>query len=125
MSLSEQADVSDNLRRILDNMFFSHHPFKYSSGQLEDLLSVYRELRQLPAVDLDLCVDAISKRTNELKFCQGCYGKGVALLKFLTKGLNAKAYKKYARKYRTFAQKENRDCESELLAVMREYGVFP
>jgi hypothetical protein len=125
MCLSEQANVSENTRRILDNMFFTHHPFKRSSGQLEDLISIYRELRELPPEDFDLCIAAINKCARIMEECPGCYGKGLALLKFLTNGVNEKSHKKYARKYREFFQERQRDCEGELLAVMRENGVFP
>ena len=125
MSLSEQANVSESTRRILDNMFFTHHPFKRSSGQLEDLISIYKELRDLPAEDFDLCVAAINKCATIMEVCPGCYGKGLAYLRFLTKGVNEKSHKKYVRKYKEFFRAENRDCDSELFVVMHKYGVSP
>jgi len=36
MCLSENATVKAEVRRTINNGFFTHHPFKYNSGQLED-----------------------------------------------------------------------------------------
>jgi len=119
--LSEKAQVSENLRRIINNGFYIQHPFALSSAQLGDMISIFAEMRRLPAEDLALCVKAIDALVHSKEDCVGCYGKGLSYLKWLTKGLDEDAHRAFTKKYNAFASQADRDFDQELEARMSQY----
>lgn len=125
MSLSDRANVSGELRRVINNAFYEHHPFKRSSGQMEDFVRSFHEIRQLPPEDFSHCFEAINEVVARNSECGGCYGKGLAYLKLLTHGIDEARHQAVSRIYEGFANDDDEvfDFEKDVLQLMRRYGV--
>lgn len=125
MSLSDHANVSKELRRVINNAFYEHHPFRSASGQLTDFILSFHEIRQLPLQDFSLCVDAIREVVVRKNCCYGCYGKGLVYLKLLTNGIDQTRWEVAAAEYERFATARNwmSDFEQELIEMMQKHGV--
>lgn len=126
MSLSDKANVSGELRRVVNNAFYEHHPFKRSSGQMEDFVRSFHEIRQLPPEDFSLCFEAIHEVVVRNSDCDGCYGKGLAYLKLLTQGIDETRHDTVNREFESFASEEDDlvlHFEQDVLAIMRRNGV--
>jgi len=74
MYLSAKTKVSEEVRRIINNGFESHHPFKSP----QDYLSILDEVRQLPLEEFKLCLETIKQVVEKHSGCYGCHGKGLA-----------------------------------------------
>jgi len=125
MYLSEAANVSDNVRRIIDNGFHTQHPFKLSSAQLEDFISVYNEIAELPKDDFQLCWDTLRELTDSVDWCPGCHGKGLAYLKFLSFARGSHHYIEISKECADYATEHNRNFKYELFQRMNELRVGP
>ena len=126
MSLSDRANVSGELRRMINNAFYEHHPFKRSSGQLDDFLRSFHEIRQLPPEDFSLCFEAIHEVLTRNSDCNGCYGKGLAYLKLLTHGVDSSRHETANREYEAFANARDdwaSDFEQDVLEIMADKGI--
>jgi len=108
MCLNEKANVTTEVRRIINNGFFTHHPFKNSSAQLEDNIKILNYLRALPEKDFHLCINAIDKTVSKTEFCPNCYGKGLVYLRLLSKGKDDELYDKYYQMYESFCCSNDR-----------------
>jgi hypothetical protein len=115
----------NGVRSADTNGFYEAHPFKSVSGQLQDFISIFHQLRSLPANDLGLCLKTIREVAERNRKCAGCYGKGLAYLKFLTWGLDENAYESVAKDYRKYVKSSGskRNYLLELEAIMARYGV--
>jgi hypothetical protein len=103
MILDENAKVSADIRRIINNGFYTHHPFRSSSGQLGDFIRIAEQIRSLPADDFSYCFEAIAEQVDKRRLdCTGCYGKGLAFLKYLAKDIDEQRYAKSAAQYHEF-----------------------
>ena len=126
--LSMDAQVSGEVRRKIDNGFHSHCPFKGSSAQLADFISIFTEVRNLPAVDFSHCFSTIRKilAQSQQDRCAGCTGKGLAFLKHLARGIGDGLYHELAEEYRAFASARDwgTDYEPDLLRRMRQLGIL-
>lgn len=127
MSLSDRANVSSELRRVINDAFEVDHPFKKSSGQLQDFVRSFHEIRQLPLEDFSMCFEAIHEVLVLNNHCNGCYGKGLAYLKLLTQGVDDARHTKASRDYAGFANLRDwsSDFEQSVLEVMAKNGVEP
>ncbi|MBJ7392783.1 MAG: hypothetical protein JHC85_14540 [Chthoniobacterales bacterium] len=128
MSLSDKANVSGELRRVINNAFYEHHPFKRSSGQMEDFVRAFHEIRQLQPEDFSLCFEAIHAVLVRNSDCNGCYGKGLAYLKLLTSGVDETRHEAASRDYESFANARDdwaSDFERDVLEIMASKGVEP
>ena len=127
MSLSDKAKISDELRQVINDAFEVDHPFKKSSGQLQDFVRSFHEIRQLPPEDFSLCFEAIHEVLVLNDHCNGCYGKGLAYLKLLTQGVDEARHEKASRDYERFANLRDwtSNFEQSVLEVMAKNGVEP
>ena len=122
MYLDENANVSDEVRRIINNGFFSNHPFKYSSFQLESYLRIIKEVRMLPHNDFLLCLDAVKRVVQKNSNCAGCYGKGLAYVKRLTAGIEENVFKIHEQLYDQFINsRKYPDYEEQLSTLISRW----
>jgi hypothetical protein len=123
MCLSDEVDVPDNVRRIVNNGFYTKHPFAFSSAQLEDFVLILPEVRSLLSPVFDHCVETLTGLVDSVRDCEGCFGKGLCYLKLLVRGKDDKLYRKVTRQYKQFATARGRDFEEELESKMNACGV--
>jgi len=124
MKLNQEANVTENVRRIINSGFTSLHPF--CSGQIIDFISIFQELRDLSVNDFRYCVSALKKIVEaQDDTCVGCYGKGLAYLVYLTWDIESEAHALFLAEYNNFSNrvKLSSDCEEELLEKMRAHGI--
>ncbi|MFA6636918.1 MAG: hypothetical protein WCV56_07465 [Candidatus Omnitrophota bacterium] len=125
MYLNENAQVSSEARRILNNGYHRDHNFRHEN--LSEMVSIYQEIRSLPADDFRYCVEAVREIVDiEEKRGDPCYGKGLAYLKFLTNGILAKEYNDAAERYQEFTtsrRNRGRNYEEEVRAEMKKIGI--
>jgi hypothetical protein len=124
MYLNENAQVSSEVRRILNNGFHREHNF--NGGNLEEMISIYQEMRNLPPSVLKYCADTVKQLVDrEEKTCNACYGKGLAYLKFLTNGILAEESNDAVTNYHKFVTSREKELnlEEEVRDKMRESGI--
>ena len=106
--LSEEANVPAEIRRIINNGFYTHHPFNRRCG-LREFLGIFEELRLLPLQDFEYCVEAINRLLDRNSTCYGCYGKGLAYVKLVTDGVSEKAHATACERYAEFTAPDEDD----------------
>lgn len=124
--IGDDIEVPDKIRRVINNGFYSEHPFKYASAQLEDYISIYEELRQLPPAEFLLCLESITTVVDgKMASCNGCFGKGLAYLKHLTKGIDGDAHGEAAERCERFSRMRNGfgDYEEDFMMKAEACGV--
>ena len=123
MCLPENTNIPENIERIINNGFYSHHPFQGSSGQFADLISIFDDIRQLPQQELKQCLLALNTLIEKNRGCFGCYGKGLAYLKHISKDLDDELFMKTCEQYETFSHLSNcsQDFEKAFLKIKQQY----
>jgi hypothetical protein len=124
-SLDDNANVSDEIRRVIDNGFHSIHPFMYRSKHLKDFLQIINNIRSLPVVDFDYSIEAINRLVMRNLLCPRCHGKGLAYLKLLTKNIADNKFMKYISIYERFTSLDNWgiDYEKDISRLMEKYNI--
>ncbi|MDD3052196.1 MAG: hypothetical protein PHR06_13765, partial [Candidatus Cloacimonetes bacterium] len=121
MYLSDEANVSDDLRRIINNGFHVYHPFKLKSAQLEDFIKSIHEIRELPLKDFHLCLEAVEKIAAKIRFCYRCYSKALVYFKLLTWKIDNEKFVQYRFAHSRYDW--DNEAETDMLAKLKEYGV--
>ena len=83
----EDAGVPRQVHYAIGAGTTEYHPFKHNSASLKDFIRVMEPIRELPATQYELCLDAIRYLVLEQRkqFCN-CYGRGLVYLRHLTFG---------------------------------------
>ena len=113
MCLPDNVNLNENLKRIINNSFFDNHPFRSCPGQLGDFISIFDDIRNLPNEKFTIVVSTITKVVEKNKKCDGCYGKGLAFMKFLCKDIDNDLYEKWSKQYDDFSKARDRGTDSE------------
>lgn len=120
--MTQRTDPSlpSEIRRVIDNGFYSHHPFKGNSGQLEDFVSIFDEMKALDQASFRNCLGVIQDLVEKNVGCADCHGKGLAYLKLLTSERDNETRNVAAERYETFANTNARTRSSNFEAEVRE-----
>ena len=124
--LDDNADVSDEIRRVINNGFHSIHPFMYRSNHLKDFLLIINYIRSLPEADFNHCIDAVHRLVMKNLLCPRCHGKGLIYLKLLTKDRDENNYSKYVEIYDTFLgfDKFDIDYDKDVNELIEKYRII-
>jgi hypothetical protein len=128
MRLVEDGSLPDHVEIAIVNGFSTHHPFKFTSGQLEQFIGVFEDIRALPQESYRICLDAVKKLVDKNHDCAGCHSKGLIYLKLLARGLNdeisEEAEAEYVRRFKNTSKlkyghtKRYRDYEMDVVQKM-------
>jgi hypothetical protein len=124
--LDDEAVVSDEIRRVINNGFHSIHPFMYRSKHLKDFLQIINDIRGLSESNYNHCIDAIHRLVMRNLLCPRCHGKGLAYLKLLTKDRDENNHSKYVDIYDTFLgfDKFNINYEKDVKELIEKYRII-
>ncbi len=125
MSLGKEVKISEEIKLIINNGFYAHHPFKNSSAQLEDYIKALNFIRALPEKEYHLCINAVEETAHKAKFCPNCYGKGLVYLRLLSKGKDAELHERFQQMYESFCYTNDADrvCEENIYKLLKKYKV--
>jgi hypothetical protein len=124
--LDDNVDVSDEIRRIINNGFHSIHPFMYRSNHLKDFLQIINNIRSLPESDFNHCIDAVHRLVMKNLLCPRCHGKGLSYLKLLTKERDENNYSRYVEIYDTFLgfDRFDIDYDKDVKELIEKYRII-
>lgn len=124
--LSEYSRIPYEVCRIINNSYYEHHPFKQRSGSQSDFIKILPIIRSLPSDQFHLCLESIKTRLDQTEYCN-CFVRGMAYLKYLTKGIDEEECQRAIERYNLFMKEmeQTYDYDRALVEVMLEHGIDP
>ncbi len=117
MACIEESTIPQEIRRIINNGYHVPHPFK--GAYLQDMMSIFMELRKLDRDRFGICAQAIQDRIQN-ESCVNCRGKGLAYLKLAALEVDRKIHERFSKLYaQHISLRENmRDFEAEIKSYL-------
>ena len=127
MRLVQDGSLPDHVEIAIVNGYFTHHPFQHSSGQFQQFIHVFEDIRALPQDSYRVCLDAVRTLVQKMHDCNGCHSKGLIYLKLLATGLDEDvrrdAEEEYNRRFKHSRYHRYRDYEVDVVRMMLRAGV--